>query len=69
MPDANGQPEYHYVLLDYICRVQGGRLQAASDVSAVVWVPQPRLGEFHLTEGTLTVIERAFANRRNRTPA
>lgn len=61
MPDADGRPEYHYVLIDYLCRPTGGRLQAASDVSQAVWVAEQNLGQYRLTEGTLAVIERAFA--------
>ena len=61
MPDAQGRTEYHYVLIDYLCRVAGGELHAASDVSGVAWVPERRLCEYRLTEGTLAVIERAFA--------
>lgn len=29
---------YHYVIADYLCRVVGGELQAASDADAVRWV-------------------------------
>lgn len=29
---------YHYVLADYLCRVRGGTLRAASDADAVRWV-------------------------------
>ena len=29
---------YHYVIADYLCRVTGGVLQAASDAEAVRWV-------------------------------
>jgi len=60
MPDAGGRPEYHYVLIDYLCRPTGGRLQAASDVSRAEWVAEQNLGQYRLTEGTLAVIERAF---------
>ena len=60
-PNPEGRPEYHYVLIDYLCRVLGGQLKAASDVSQVSWVPQRNLGNFRLTEGTHAVIERAFA--------
>ena len=60
MPDADGRPEYHYVLIDYICRVTGGTLAAASDVSAVAWVPQQELADYNITEGTLEVVTRAF---------
>lgn len=61
-PGSSGRIEYHYVLIDYLCRVTGGQLRAASDVSEVAWVPQRKLAEYRLTEGTLAVIERAFAN-------
>lgn len=30
--------QFHYVIADYLCRVTGGALQAASDVDAVRWV-------------------------------
>lgn len=29
---------YHYVIVDYLCRVAGGKLQAASDADQVRWV-------------------------------
>ncbi len=29
---------YHYVIADYLCRVTGGQLQAASDADEVRWV-------------------------------
>jgi len=61
MPDAEGRPEYHYVLMDYLCRVTGGQLAAASDVSRAVWAMEQDLSGYRLTEGTLAVVERAFA--------
>ncbi len=61
MPDPEGRPEYHYVLIDYLCRVAGGHLAAASDVSQAAWVREQDLRDYRLTEGTLAVIERAFA--------
>ena len=61
IPDAEGKPEYHYVLVDYLCRRVSGEPAAASDVSRVAWVSEPELGAYRLTEGTLGVIERAFA--------
>ena len=61
IPDSEGRPEYHYVLIDYLCRVVGGTPQAASDVSNVAWVAEHDLANFRLTEGTLAVVQRAFA--------
>ena len=59
--DAEGKTEYHYVLIDYVCRPLSGQPAAASDVSRVAWVSQQELRNYRLTEGTLEVIERAFA--------
>lgn len=61
IPDGEGKLEYHYVLIDYLCRRVAGEPVAASDVSRVAWVAEQNLREFRLTEGTLGVIERAFA--------
>jgi ADP-ribose pyrophosphatase YjhB (NUDIX family) len=33
-----GRVRYHYVIADYLCRVTGGQLGAASDADAVRWV-------------------------------
>jgi len=34
----DGRVRYHYVIADYLCRVTGGALQAASDADEVRWV-------------------------------
>ena len=65
MRDAEGHAEYHYVLVDYICRVVGGAPCAGDDVSRLEWVKRPELRNYRLTEGTLEAIERAFSNVRN----
>lgn len=64
MRDADGHPEYHYVLADYVCRITGGNLCAGDDVCRVEWVKRRDLGKLDITEGTLAVIEKAFHNRR-----
>jgi 8-oxo-dGTP diphosphatase len=61
IPDGEGKAEYHYVLIDYLCRRLSGEPAAASDVSRVEWVAEQNLRQYRLTEGTLGVIERAFA--------
>jgi len=62
--DASGKTEYHYVLIDYICRVTGGDLRAGDDVCRVEWVRLRDLPELEITDGTLAVIEGAFRKRR-----
>ena len=62
--DAEGVAEYHYVLIDYICRVIGGEPCAGDDVSRVEWMRPAELKGLQITEGTLSVIERAFRKQR-----
>ncbi len=64
MRNAEGTAEYHYVLIDYICRVAGGALAAGDDACGVEWVRRRDLAALDITEGTLGVIEKGFRNRR-----
>ena len=63
--DTEGRPEYHYVLIDYLCEPLGGELQAGDDVSRAAWVHRDNVSDYPLTDGTLQVIEKAFEGRRN----
>jgi hypothetical protein len=60
MRDKTGKPEYHYVLVDYVCKVVGGELKPGDDSSKAEWVRRKDLAGIKLTEGTLPVIERTF---------
>ena len=62
--DAAGAPEYHYVLIDFLCRMTGGSLCAADDVCRAEWVARAALPQYRITEGTLPVIERVFLHPR-----
>jgi 8-oxo-dGTP diphosphatase len=64
MPDVSGAPEYHFVLMDYLCRPAGGVLCAADDASRVAWVREAELGNLRITEGTPAVIAKAFQRMR-----
>ncbi|HEY1754234.1 MAG TPA: NUDIX hydrolase [Bryobacteraceae bacterium] len=61
MRDQHGQAEYHYLLVDYVCKVVGGQLRAGDDVSRAAWVRRRELGRYQITEGTREVIERAYS--------
>ena len=63
MRDRAGRPKYHYVLVDYLCKPAGGELRPADDASQAAWVRMKELSRLRLTEGTLAVIERAYARR------
>lgn len=60
LPDESGATKYHYVLLDYLCRVAGGTESAGDDAANVRWVQRAELEDYKLTTGTLPVIEKAF---------
>src|SRR5580658_9174541 len=61
MRDPEGKAEYHYLLVDYVCKVVGGELRAGDDVSRAEWVRRSELGAYRMTEGTREVIERAYS--------
>jgi ADP-ribose pyrophosphatase YjhB (NUDIX family) len=51
---------YHYVIVDYACRLKGGKLAPASDVLDARWVRRENLSQYHLTEKATSVIHQAF---------
>jgi ADP-ribose pyrophosphatase YjhB (NUDIX family) len=58
--------KYHYVIADYLCRREGGRLRPASDVVDARWVRRADLPQYHLTELAATLIEQAFERTEKR---
>ena len=58
--DAEKRVKYHYVLVDFLCHVDGGNLSASSDVSEARWVRRDDLSKYSLRPATLRVIEKAF---------
>jgi len=58
-PDERVQ--YHYVLIDFLCRRVAGDLAAASDASEVRWFTREQLPALRLAEDTLDVIQKGFA--------
>jgi len=60
MHDAAGRVQYHYVLVDYVCRPVGGTLAAASDVADVAWAEPRALPGFSLTDKATEIIGRGL---------
>jgi ADP-ribose pyrophosphatase YjhB (NUDIX family) len=60
----DGRVQYHYVLIDYLCRPAGGVLRAGSDVSEVAWARPSKLSAYGLSPKTLAVIKKAFRKSR-----
>lgn len=59
-PDANGGFEYHYVLIDFFCRIVGGELAASSDVDAAKWVTSEELDKLDMRAITVAVIRKGL---------
>ena len=59
--DPEKRVQYHYVLVDFLCRATGGQLQAATDAAEVRWFTREELPALHLAEDTLDVIQKGFA--------
>jgi 8-oxo-dGTP diphosphatase len=58
-----GRVRYHYVIADYLCRVTGGELCAASDADAVRWVERAEWNSHSalvLDPVTVRVIEKGW---------
>ena len=64
MPDDAGRPEYHYVLVDFYCKVLGGELRAGDDSRRAQWFSLSALNALPMTEGTREVIETCHSGRR-----
>jgi 8-oxo-dGTP diphosphatase len=58
--DAERRVQYHYVLIDFLCRRVGGELLAASDAAEVRWFGREELPVLRLADDTLEVMEKGF---------
>lgn len=58
--DQEGEVHYHYVLIDFLCRKTGGKLQASSDAISCSHVPFSALAQYNLTKETREVIGKAY---------
>jgi hypothetical protein len=56
--------QYHYVLVDFLCRCDGGEMTIGDDAAEGCWADHADVstdGPFNLEPLTCTVIEKAFA--------
>lgn len=60
---ANGEVQYHYVVLDFHARYLAGEPQAADDALAARWVGFKELGALDLSEQTRRALDELFGER------
>lgn len=71
-PDRDGRTQYHYVLIDFLCRPKtrslmrkedldgAPELQAGSDVSEAKWVSAEEVGNLEMKPATVGVIRKGL---------
>ena len=62
--DEDGRVRFHYVLVDYLCRVTGGELCCATDAVDARWASRDDLDS--VAAFTVAVIQRAFREHGSR---
>lgn len=61
LPGADGRFQFHYVLVDFLCRLRSGELHAGGDAAEAAWAGADELDKFKLEGPALGVIRKAFA--------
>ena len=56
--DADGKIKYHFVIIDYLVKLDGGTLKAASDAEELRWVALCDVEEYDLTKTFRAFFER-----------
>lgn len=56
----DGRIQYHYVLIDFACRLVGGELRSGGDAVQARWVTPEQLSEFEVAETARKVIAKAL---------
>ena len=63
--DPAGKLQYHYVLIDFLCRRVGGEVCAASDAAEVRWCTPAEVETLPLPKDTAEVIRLGFESSGN----
>ena len=58
--DDSGRTLYHYVLVDFLCRVVDGEAMAADDADEVRWFTATEAAQLGLAEDTAEVVRLGF---------
>jgi mutator protein MutT len=56
----DAEVSYHFVIVDYLCRYEGGEARAGSDAEALAWARRDELKQYDLPAKAFEVIEAAF---------
>ena len=59
--ETNARPQYHFVIVDYLCEVMSGAPIAGSDVTDFAFATEDELPRFNLTPTATRIFKKAFA--------
>lgn len=68
IPGEAGRAQYHYVLIDFLCRITGGELLAGGDAADAAWANENDLEKFNLEKPALQVIQKGLAQEQAGSP-
>ena len=60
IPGEGGRPQFHYVLVDFLCSVCSGELRAGGDAAEVAWASEGELPRYNLEAPAMHVIGKAL---------
>lgn len=60
IPGENGRTQFHYVLIDFLCRQKGGEVCAGGDAMQAEWAGEGDLDRYQLEQPAREVIRKAF---------
>jgi 8-oxo-dGTP diphosphatase len=60
-PEPNPRPQYHFVIVDYLCEAVSGVAIAGSDVTDLAFAVEDELQRFNLTPTATRIFKKAFA--------
>jgi ADP-ribose pyrophosphatase YjhB (NUDIX family) len=65
-PVPEGRPQFHFVIVDYLCETSGGVARPGSDVTDIAFVGEEDLPRYSLSPAATRVVRKAFALARAR---
>src|SRR5439155_10011824 len=60
-PDSEGKTCYHYVIVDFLCRLKSGDLRAGGDALEAKWCRAEQLAALKVSEAATKVVMKALA--------
>jgi 8-oxo-dGTP diphosphatase len=60
-PGEADRPQYHFVILDYLCEAIGGAPRPGGDASEIAFVAEKDLARYALSPAVTRVLRKAFA--------